>query len=306
VSARGLTLTPEAAEVVRRVDETDWTRTTLDLDDAGDRSFAAHATALGAAVFYGFANFCALAGRPERDTVLRINRLKGRADEQVGSVTTTRPHFESLFAWDRLPPGLDRDRVLAVIDSFYELGPMWFRGPAVEHVPDHLASVEDGVRTVQLIAPGYGCPSNELVDEALERTRLGWLFITSANRSSRTTGKTEPAHYELRTIRRDFGGEAGVVLIGHRDEEAVRAQYPRYRPMSTSIVAFHRLARDESGGPALVLERHGSLDLDDARELVEHHGLTLVAGAGAAERLPERVRTAIGGVPVQHPSADSE
>ena len=297
MSARGLTLTPEAEETIRRVEQTDWTQTTLDLDDPADRSLAAHATALGAALFYGFANFVALAGRPEWDSVLRINRFKGRADGQVGSVTTTRPHFEELFAWDRLPAGLDRDRVLALIDDCYELGPMGFRGPAVDEVPDHLTSVQDGVRTVQLIAPGYACPSNELIDEVLARTRHRWLFITSANRSSRTTGKTEPAHYELRTIRRDFGGEEGVVLIGHRDEEAVRAQYPRYRPMSTSIVAFHRLTQDADGGPALVLERHGSLELEDARELVERHGLALVAGSGAAERLPERVRTAIGGVP---------
>ena len=293
---RGRTLTAEAAEVVRRVDATDWTQSTLDLDDPGDRSFAAHATSLGAALFYGFANFCALAGRPEHDSVLRINRLKGRADGQVGSVTTTRPHFERLFAWERLPPGLDRERVHALIDDFYELGPMGFRGPAADDIPDHLASVADAVRTVQLIGPGYACPSNELVDEALARTRLGHLFITSANRSSRTTGKTEPAHYELRTIRRDFGGEAGVVLIGHSDEDAVRAQYPRHRPMSTSIVAFHRLARDADGGPALVLERHGSLGFEDARALAERHGFALVSGEGAAERLPERVRTAIADV----------
>jgi hypothetical protein len=294
-----MTLTPEASDVVRRVDETDWTQETLDLDDAGDRSFAAHATALGAALFYGFANFCALAGRPEHDTVLRINRLKGRADGQVGSVTTTRHYFERLFAWERLPPGLDRDRVLALMDDFYELGPMGFRGPAADGVPDHLASVEDGVRTVQLIAPGYACPSNELVNELLGRTHLDYVFITSANRSSRTTGKTEPAHYELRTIRRDFGGEAGVVLIGHLDEDAVRAQYPRHRPMSTSIVAFHRLERDGSGGPALVLERHGSLGFEDARGIVERHGFALVSGEGAAERLPERVRTSIDGIPAQ-------
>ena len=293
---RGQTLTPEAAEVVRRVDATDWTQTTLDLDDSGDRSFAAHATALGAALFYGFANFCALAGRPEHDTVLRINRLKGRADGQVGSVTTTRRHFERLFAWERLPQGLDRERVLALMDDFYELGPMGFRGPAADEIPDHLASVEDAVRTVQVIGPGYACPSNELVDELLARTRLDYVFITSANRSSRTTGKTEPAHYELRTIRRDFGGEAGVVLIGHRDEDAVRARYPHHRPMSTSIVAFHRLGRDTDGGPAIVLERHGSLDFEDARAVVGRHGFALVSGEGAADRLPERVRTAIGGI----------
>jgi tRNA A37 threonylcarbamoyladenosine synthetase subunit TsaC/SUA5/YrdC len=298
---RGLTLSPEAMAVVGRVDETDWTQTTLDLDDPDDRSFAAHAVALGAAMFYGFANFCALAGRPEHDAVLRINRIKGRADDQVGSVTTTRPHFEGLFEWTRLPSGVDRERVLALVDDFYALGPMGFRGPAVDDVPDHLVSEDEGVRTVQLIAPGYACPSNELVDETLARTHLEYLFITSANRSSRTTGKTEPAHYELRTIRRDFGGESGVVLIGHRDEEAVRASYPRHRPMSTSIVGFHRLADDGRGGPALVLERHGSLAFEDASAIAAKHGLGLVSGEGADERLPERQRTAVGGLPLEPP-----
>ena len=44
----------------------------------------------------------------------------------------------------------------------------------------------------------------------------------------------------------DFGGKDGIVLIGHRDEGAVRASYARHLPMSTSILAFHRLARDEA------------------------------------------------------------
>ena len=65
----------------------------------------------------------------------------------------------------------------------------------------------------------------------------------------------------------DFGGKDGIVLIGHRDEAAVRASYARHLPMSTSILAFHKLDRDETGEPALILERHGSLGVDDMREL---------------------------------------
>ena len=45
----------------------------------------------------------------------------------------------------------------------------------------------------------------------------------------------------------DFGGKDGILLIGHRDEAAVRASYPRHLPQSTSILAFHTLARDEAG-----------------------------------------------------------
>ena len=48
-------------------------------------------------------------------------------------------------------------------------------------------------------------------------------------------------------MQEDFGESDGIVLIGHRDEAAARASYPRHLPMSTSILAFHKLARDESG-----------------------------------------------------------
>ena len=87
------------------------------------------------------------------------------------------------------------------------------------------------------------------------------MFITSANVSSGVTGRVEPAHYDLRGIQEDFGHQDGVVLIGHRAEAKVRATYPRHLPMSTSIVAFHKLGVDEDGEPAIVLERHGSLDV---------------------------------------------
>jgi hypothetical protein len=58
--------------------------------------------------------------------------------------------------------------------------------------------------------------------------------------------------------------------------------------MSTSILAFHRLARDEAGRRALVLERYGSLAVDDVRGVVAEHGFGLVLASGARERLPLR------------------
>ena len=122
----------------------------------------------------------------------------------------------------------------------------------------------------------------------LGRAGLDFLFITSANVSSGLTGRVEPAHYDLRGIQDDFGDADGFVLIGHRDEGAVRATYPRHLPMSTSILAFHRLAREDNGRPALVLERHGSLHVDEIRTIVEGHGFGLVLADGARQRLPMR------------------
>ncbi len=285
-------LRPELGEpdraVLRTLEETDWTQTTLDLGDPADRELAAHATALGAAVFYSFGNFCAIAAHPDKRSVVRVNLVKGRPENQVGSVTTTRDRFDTLFDWSLLPDGLSREQVLALIDDFYELGPMGFRGPAAPGIPDHVTSLDGETRTTQQIGPGYRCPSNELLDDVLARAGVDYLFITSANVSSGVTGRVEAAHYDLRGMQEDFGESDGIVLIGHRDEAAARASYPRHLPMSTSILAFHKLARDESGHAALILERHGSLDVDDVRELVAEHGFGLVLADGARERLPMR------------------
>jgi hypothetical protein len=111
--------------------------------------------------------------------------------------------------------------------------------------------------------------------------------------SSGVTGRVEAAHYDLEGIQRDFGKRDGIVLIGHADEGLVRAGYPQYLPMSTSILAFHRIEQDERGRPALLLERHGSLPVEEVRAVVAQHGFGLVLGAGARERLPMRDDAAV-------------
>lgn len=106
--------------------------------------------------------------------------------------------------------------------------------------------------------------------------------------SSGITGHVEPAHYDMRGIAADFGKTEGVVFIGHRDEATVRASYPQFLPMSTSITAYHKLARDEDGKPALILERHGSLAVEIICALARKNGFGLVldekAGAVADAR----------------------
>jgi 2-isopropylmalate synthase len=281
-------LTAEDREVLGALARTNWREAALDLADPAERTLAARATALGAALFYSFGNFCAVAAHPRAESVRRVNLLKGRPENQVGSVTTTRDRFHRLFDWGALPDGLSRERVLALVDDFYELGPMGFRGPAAAAVPGQLTSLDAEIRTTQLIAPGYRCPSNELLAEILPLAGEAFLFITSANVSGGVTGRVEAAHYDLAGIQGDFGAGEGIVLIGHRNEPVVRASYSRHLPMSTSILAFHKLARDEAGRPAFVLERHGSLGVDDVQAIVARHGFALVVGAGARERLPLR------------------
>ncbi len=167
--------------------------------------------------------------------------------------------------------------------DLHALGPIGFRGPASQRIPDHLTVTDAGVRTVQLISPGDACPSNALVGDVLDLIGEDILYITSANTSSHVSKQTEAAHFEIRAIQREFGHRDDVVLIGHRNERANRRRYPHHLPCSTSIVAFHR--------GALVLERLGSLDAEMISAVAARHGLTLAIGEGARKRIPVR-RTA--------------
>jgi hypothetical protein len=213
----------------------------LSLADASDRRLAAAATARGAALLYGFANFRALATLPSRS--------------QAAGVTSDLSRMHLVFDWARLPRGLTPETVTAVMDDFHSLGPIGFRGPAASWVPEHLTVRDGGVRTVQHISPGVRCRSNALIADVLDRT-----------------GEDALAHFEVAPVAPELGRAPGVVTIGYADEIAVRATYRQHRPGLASIVSFHRrLAR-----PGLVLERVGSLAIEDVRTIVARHGLDLV------------------------------
>lgn len=260
------------------------------LSDQAGVDFAAHAVATGGAVTHGFANFYAIVARPDRDVVVRINRMKGRPDDQVGSVTTTPVRIPMLFDWSKLPNGLNSHNVLSLMDQLLELGPFGFRGPAAPHVWDHLTSMQDGTRTTQVIAPGYSCYSNKFLARAMDLIHEDFLYVTSANRSRHVTGAAdEPAHYRGSDIKAEFQGEDGFVVLRHPDEVAAQQRFPLFAPMSTTIIAFHKLGTPTPGGrPRLLVERHGSLHVDDLRPFVERIGFGLDLGPKAQIRLSER------------------
>lgn len=259
-------------------------------DDSG-LEFAAHAVANRGVVTHGFANFYAIVSRPERDVVVAINRMKGRPDDQVGSVSTTPLRIPDLFDWSKLPSGLSKHKVFGLMDALYELGPFGFRGPAAAHVMDHLTSQDAGIRTTQVIAPGFACHSNKFMARAMDLIDHDFLYITSANRSHHVTGASdEPAHYRGSAIKAEFEKEPSFVVLRHPDEEAARLRYPEFAPMSTTILAFHRLAEPTPAGrPRLLVERHGSLHVDDLRPIVERFGFGLALGPKAEQRLAQRV-----------------
>ena len=261
------------------------------IDDPRDVEDTAQALANGAVVAQAFANFYVITTRADSATVRRINLLKGRPPDQVGSVVTTAGHIDDLFDWRRLPYDLTPTYVRRLIDGLYECGPLGFRGPAAAHIPDHMTYPDGGVRTVQLIAPGYACPSNRFLESALKRSSESFLYVTSANRSRHQTGADEePAHYRGDALTSEFGHETGFRIIRHRNEEAARAAYPLYQPMSTTIVAFHKMAPVGRGdAPTLFVERHGSLSFESLAPMVARFGFRLAMAAKASKRLALRV-----------------
>jgi hypothetical protein len=259
------------------------------LSNPADVERAADAVAAGAMVAHGFANFYVIVSRPDAATVRVINIRKGRPPDQVGSVTTTPLRAPLLFDWFRLPAGLTKHTVLGLMDALFERGPFGFRGPAAPGVPEHLTYVDEGVRTAQLIAPGYACPSNHFLARALDRLDEDLLYITSANRSRHLTGADdEPAHYLAEGIEDEFGGSGDLFVLRHPDEAAARRRYPRYAPLSTTLLGFHRVVPGPQGEPCLVVERHGSLPVDEFREVVARFGFGLVLGPRARQRLLQR------------------
>jgi hypothetical protein len=285
---KGRRLTAREQVLLKIVEKIHWRTYSLNLSNSLHRAFAASAVALGCPIFYAFANFYVLAAHPHRASLERINRAKGRPPLQVGSITTTREHMPDLFDWRQLPEGLHKEQVLALIDAFYWMGPFGFRGPAADHIPNHLTSIaENGKRTTQLIASGYHCPSNRFLQRTLAHLKENYLFITSANISSHLTGQEEPAHYEMNQIQRAFEHHKGILMMRHPNEEEARARYPEYAPMSTSILGFYELHTDERGKPALMIERHGSLPLDDIAKVLNDFGFGYVLGPKAQNRLAQ-------------------
>lgn len=259
----------------------------------GDVCPAATMIADGAISAQGFGNIYAIVSRPDAATVRRVNRMKRRPADQTGSLVTSWRHIPSAFDWSRLPEGLEAETVMGLIDTLLDIGPFGFRGPAAPELPDHLTAMDGATRTAQVIAPGFACPSNRLIAATLEATGGRFLHVTSANRSSHASGAEEPAHHRAEALAAEFAAELaagpGFLLLRHRDEARARARFPLHAPMSTTVIAFHKLGRPDAGGrPALVVERHGSLHLDDLAAIVDRWGLGLEPAPPARRRLAAR------------------
>ncbi|MGK5740923.1 L-threonylcarbamoyladenylate synthase [Micromonospora sp. URMC 103] len=259
------------------------------IDRPADVAHAARALADGAVVAAAFGNFYALVTRPDAETVRRLNRAKGRPLDQVGSVTAAAQRIPSMFDWSRISPRLPERRVRQLMDALYGAGPFGFRGPAADRLPAHLTRDDRGIRTTQVIAPGSGCLSNAFLERAAAEAGVDHLCITSANRSHHLTGAgEEPAHWRADGIAGDFAHLPDLVVLAHRDEAAARAAYPGYLPTSVTLLSFHLPEGEWEEPPVLIVDRHGSLHVDEVRRAAAPLGLQVRLGASAGQRL--RVR----------------
>jgi hypothetical protein len=273
-------------DLVRR---TDWTRSALTITEPAHLDLAARAVALGGIVVYPFGNLYVFSARPAESLVRYVNLVKGRPPEQTGSVVTTPERMPALFDWTRLPEGLDAARVQTLIRGLSELGPFGFRGPAAAHLPHFLTADDRGVRTVQFVSPGTASPCNQLFARVLDSIPEDYLYGTSANRSRQVTGaEDEPVHYRLGPLQVDFGRTAGFFMLGSSDDCAMQHNYPLHASMSATLVSFHKLGPADGSLPRLVVERHGSLDLDQLRAVAAHAGFGLWLAPSAHRRLSQR------------------
>jgi hypothetical protein len=242
---------------------------------------AAHALARGAVVGHAFGNIYMIATRPDAEMVRRANVLTGRAPGAAGSVTTTRPHIPGLFDWSRLPFGLNPTAVMELMDALYRLGPFGFRGPAAAHLPDHLTSPDHGGRSLQVLAPGYRCPSNRFLARALDLSDSDFLAISSIGRpQAGITTEGEPALTEADGLIAAYGHEPDFVVLAHHSEVAARRAYPLHESLSPTVLAFHMAAApDDAGRPRLILEQEGSLPVEHVQAVTDRLGFGLALDA---------------------------
>jgi len=275
-------------ETLDRVAGTDWRTTSLVLGNAADETFAARAVERGALCGIGFGNIYGLIGHPAHDVVRYANKSKGRALEQVGSVVSVREHFAELIDQAALPPALDADTALAVIDAFLAVAPFAFRCPAAAEIPPHLSASDGAIRTTQIANPGIACPSNEFYRRVFAGSGLRFVFGTSANVSHvETHHPDEPAHWKIAGLQADFGDRPGYIFLRHADETVAAARFPGIPAMSTSVIALHRVEHNAAGRPALLLERWGNLDLPAIRDILAPFGFDMIQTPQATTRLPE-------------------
>lgn len=266
------------------------TTSALRLAHPAHREIAARAVVAGSVALHGFANIYVLTASSDVRASERLNLLCGRSPHAPAWVTTTPERLDTVTDWAALAEGLDAWEARAVISELVASGPIGLRLPASVGVPDHLVSMHEGVRCIQVMLAGVACASGGFLSRTLDIAGGDLLAIQPACRVVANQGVIvqEPVHHRFDEALRDFGGHVGVIPLGREDDLAERT-YLTYAPTRPSVLSFQGVRFDRRNRPLIPIETHGSLALERMTAVLDRYDLGHVVLPGAQRRLAARL-----------------
>ena len=278
------------ALMVDEVEAADSTVSVLRLAHPAHREIAARAVVAGSVALHGFANIYVLTASSDASASERLNLLCGRSPHAPAWVTTTPERLDTVTDWAVLPEGLDAREARAVISELVASGPLGLRLPASVGVPDHLVSMHEGVRCIQVMLAGVACSSGGFLSRTLDIAGSDLLAVQPACRVVADQGVIvhEPVHHRFEEALRDFGGDVGVIPLG-RDDDLAERGHLTYAPTLPSVLSFQGVRLDRRNRPLIPIQTHGSLALERMTEVLDRYDLGHVVLPGAQRRLAARL-----------------
>lgn len=278
------------ALMVDEVEAADSTVSVLRLAHPAHREIAARAVVAGSVALHGFANIYVLTASSDAGASERLNLLCGRSPHAPAWVTTTPERLDTVTDWAVLPEGLDAWEARAVISELVASGPLGLRLPASVGVPDHLVSMHEGVRCVQVMLAGVACSSGGFLSRTLDIAGSDLLAIQPACRVVADQGVIvhEPVHHRFDEALRDFGDDVGVIPLG-RDDDLAERGHLTYVPTLPSVLSFQGVRFDRRNRPLIPIQTHGSLALERMTAVLDRYDLGHVVLPGAQRRLAARL-----------------
>lgn len=261
----------------------------LYLEDPAHVRIASRAVNMGAVILHGFANIYALSAESHFSSAQRLKIMCGRQDADAW-VTTIPAYLDTVVEWDPIQDGIEAWEIRALISELLHMGPIGLCLPASPAVPDHLVTVHDDSRWINIMMAGLDCPSGIFLEQALNVSGEPLLAIEPACRSY-VRGKnleTDPVHYRGERAAEEFATLPGVLSLVGDDKEAER-NYLIYAPTHPSVLSFQDLRFDRKGRPMVAIETHGSLALERIADVLDHYDMGHVVMPSAQSRLPARM-----------------
>jgi hypothetical protein len=258
-TTRPRALAADDITTLRAIERTDWFSSALQLGRRNDELLAARAISLGAIATHTFGNASAITCHPGAEVVSYARHvadgLESTTRPVVDGLITTLRYVPEIFDWSRLPSSIKTVRVMELIDTLFELGPLAFVGPADSRIPPHLRQADGAVT---LVGPGYHCRSNVVIENAMDLAGAHFLYtLALADRIP----VVRPA--------------AGCFVIRNVGSDEAGSRYTAYAQATPTVLALHQLAESDRSRPTLTVLRSGSLHVDHLRPILDSLGFGL-------------------------------